>query len=220
MTPIPRVVEENEENELLKMAMMILSLPRPETKAIVVFPGMGEIWRLEHAIQVFSNPVDFGSDYLLIAGCDWKNEKTQPQPTIELVKKSPFILPDCDLKFVHIQEHARHTPDQTGWVVVKIRELEIKSVSLVVSPYHLVRAYLTLLKECIKCDIRIPIIPIPVPISPSTIIPESGADSWTMVDGEAERIKKYQGDNFKNVATFEELKNYLDWLWKQPLLNS
>ncbi len=219
MDSIPRIVEEKPANELFKAATAILSLPRVYTQAITIFPGMGEMWRLEHAVKIFKASANY--QYLLAAGSEWKKEVTPSQPSTELLKSNPYRLSDCDLRHVHIQEHARHTPDQAYWVVQKVKELEIKSLSLVVSPYHLPRAYRTLLKQFIKTgNGYIPIIPIPVPMSPFKIIPESNADSWTMMDGEAERIEKYQGQDFQDVATLPELKTYLDWLWKHPLIQN
>ena len=63
----------------------------------------------------------------------------------------------------------------------------------------------------------IPLIPVPVAISPSELIPESGIDAWASVAGELVRILKYQASG--HVATYQELKDYLSWFWaNSPLI--
>jgi hypothetical protein len=213
MNEIPRIVEEDEKNMVAKMVTMILGLPRPKTEAFTVFPGRGENERLRYAMEVFNRHCSASA--LLVAGTEWKTETTTPQPTIELLRGEPYKARYED--DIHIQYHAHCTPDQTGWVVEKVKELRITSLSLVVTPYHLPRAYLTLLKEFIKQNVPwIPLIPLPVPKAPGAIVPEDNTDAWTLFDGEAERILKYQKQG--DVATLPEIKEYLAWLWKQPLL--
>jgi len=217
MNEIPRIVEEAQKNIVAKMATMILSIPRLETDAITVFPGRGENVRLEYAVKVWQYSQFPGElRFFLVAGTEWKTEAKTPQPTLELLQGNPYNL--RKMAGVYIQYHAHCTPDQTGWVLEKVRACGIKSLSLIAPPYHLPRAYLTLLKELYKQSICIPIIPLPVPTSPDTIVPEDGVDAWTLFDGEAERILKYQEKG--DVATLPELKEYLCWLWKQPLLQN
>ncbi len=212
---IPRIVEAKPENDVAKMMAMILALPRVKTHAVTVFPGQGENCRLESAVKWWKAS---RSNHLFVAGTEWKEEKTTVQPTVALLQAPPYNLSDSDLERTEIQEHAHITPDQTKWVVQMVKKWEIQSIGLVAPTYHVVRAYLTLLKEFLKIGRAIPIIPLPVPISPSTISPENQVDFWTMMDGEIARIIKYQGQDYQNVATLEELKPYLAWLWKQPLL--
>lgn len=212
MKEIPRIVEEMQQNILAKMTTMVLSLPRPLTDAITVFPGRGENERLQHAVKVWE--ADRAMRFFLVAGTKWSTEKTTAQPTMELLSQSQYGLKTTSGVVIH--HHANITTDQTGWVVPKIQELGITSIGLVVTPYHLIRAYLTLLKETLKADLQIPIIPLPVPKAPNVIVPEDNTDAWTLFDGEMERILTYQKKG--DVATLGELKKYLAWLWQHPLL--
>ena len=214
MDQIPRVVGKDLSTELVSMAIMLYSMPRRERncEALLVYPGMGETWRVEEIIRAWNPPRSSCVKYLLIAGTEWHKETTAVRPPIvENLKKPPYYLMDtCG---VHAQYHARHTKDQAEWVVARVQELEIKSLALYVSPYHLLRAYLTLLKTFINQKVeRIPMIPVPVAISPAKIIPETGTDAWSMVQGEMDRIKVYQQKG--DVATLEELQDYLKWLWQ------
>lgn len=212
MQEIPRIVEATQQNDLAKITAMILSLPWPTTDAIAVFPGRGENSRLQHAVNVWE--ANRTTRFFLVAGTKWTAEKTTKQPTVELLSQEQFGLKTTTGVIVHY--HANITTEQTNWVVSRIQELKITSVGLVVTPYHLIRAYLTLLKETLKADIRIPIIPLPVPKAPDAIVPEDNADAWTLFDGEMKRIIQYQEKG--DVATLPELKEYLAWLWQQPLL--
>ncbi len=220
MSRIERVLKPEESTELANMAIMLYSLPRLEKEchALAVYPGMGETWRLEEIISAWHNKREFYAEHLLIAGAEWQKETTAIRPPIiENLKKPPFGL--WRTENVHAQDHARHTKDQAEWLVAKVQELHIESLALFVSPYHLLRAYLTLLKTFINLKVApIEIIPVPVAISPSTIIPETGTDAWALVQGEMVRIKTYQEKG--DVATLPELQEYLGWLWQQPLLQS
>lgn len=214
MQEIPRVVEETQRNILAKMTAMILSLPRVVTDAITVFPGRGENERLQHAVKVWeTNPT---GRFFLVAGTKWTTEKTTAQPTMELLSQEQYGLKTTNGVIIH--NHANITTEQTGWVVLNIQKLGITSIGLVVTPYHLIRAYLTLLKETLKSGIQIPIIPLPVPKAPDALVLEDNTDAWALFDGEMARILTYQEKG--DVATPEELKKYLAWLWKQPLLQN
>jgi len=214
---IERVLEPQETVELTSMAIMLYSIQRVEQQcqALAVYPGMGETWRLTQVISVWQAAFT-SAKYLLVAGTEWKKEKSAIRPPIvENLKKPPFWL--LRTHNVHAQDHARHTKDQAEWIVQKVQELKIESLALFVSPYHLLRAYLTLLKTFISLKVMpIVIIPVPVSIPPREIIPETGTDAWSMVQGEMVRIKTYQEKG--DVATLPELQKYLDWLWEQALL--
>ena len=92
-----------------------------------------------------------------------------------------------------------------------VEALGITSLALTVSPYHLPRVYLTVLKALSRSGIRVPLIPDPVPVSPDTAAPETQATAYDLLPGEAERILRYMNKGW--VATFEELQRYLQWLW-------
>ncbi len=217
MSDIARVVPKDvsSDYDLAAMTMMVYSVPRRQKKcqALVVFPGMGETWRLEQVIAAWENQAVYRARHLLVAGTEWKIETTNIRPPIiKNLKRKPYLL--RRMANVHAQDHAHHTREQAVWVVEMVQKLRIKTLALFVSPYHLLRAYLTLLKTFINVNIPpVKMIPVPVNISPDTIIPETGTDAWSLVQGEMLRIKAYQHKG--DVATLEELQQYLSFLWKE-----
>ncbi|HLC94852.1 MAG TPA: hypothetical protein VJH89_00040 [Patescibacteria group bacterium] len=207
-----RILERNG-SDIIAMTMMLYSLPRREasTESLLVFPGLGETWRLTQAIQCWDTVAT--AKYLLIAGHN-QREKMWASLTLDTLTEPPFNLKRH--KGVYVVSHAEHTKEQAQWVVEKIQELNISSLALFVSPYHLLRAYCTVLRMLIKHGIQIPMIPVPISIAPDTKIPEINASAWDMVQGEVERFSLYQEKD--DVATYDEFKKYITWLWTQKLL--
>jgi hypothetical protein len=211
---VERVVERDESLDLCAMTMMLYSLPRPADRAdaIAVLPGLGETWRLAQAVQAWESSIE--ARHLVVAST-YHAERTQVQPSIENMSQPPVNLRRQE--GVRIQDHAHHTREQADWIVKEVAELDISSMALYISPYHLLRGYCTLLQAFKRSDTPwIPIIPMPVVVSPDTIIPETGVDAWTMIPGETKRILEYQKKG--DVATYQEFQEYLAWLWKQPIL--
>ncbi|MGW0150842.1 hypothetical protein ACWDVU_35285 [Streptomyces sp. NPDC003333] len=115
---------------------------------------------------------------------------------------------------VHVQaEPAPNTGRQAAWVADQVQARGIASLALTVSPYHLARVYLTVLKTFTRRGMRLPIIPLPVAVSPDTPVPETGATAYDLVPGEAKRILAYAEEGW--VATPAELREYLRWLWSR-----
>ena len=213
---VERIVDRDNSADVCAMAMMLYSLPRPieRVDGMAVMPGLGEVWRLADAVKAWERSKTARS---LIVASTYREEKTQIQPTLENMSQPPVNLRKTE--GVHIQDHAHHTKEQVDWLVGKVAELELKSLALFVSPFHMLRAYCTLLKAFDRAQQpMIPIIPMLVAVAPDTVIPETGVDAWGMVAGEIKRIAVYQDQG--DVATYEELRDYLTWLWQQPLLTS
>jgi hypothetical protein len=210
---VQRVIEGDEASMLMSMATLLYGLPRPidRVDAIAVLPGLGESWRIIDGVQAFND--NSSAQHLFIAGIN-DIEKTKVQPTLKNLSMPPFNL--IRTENVHIQENAAHTKAQAEWLVEQVRANSVKSLALFVSPYHLLRAYCTVLKAFTKAGITIPLIPMPVAVNPATIIPETEVDAWTMSNGEKERIIKYQA--LDDVATHQELKDFMAWLCQQPIL--
>lgn len=207
-----RVFEPTEKERLIAAMVGVLTLPRAtkEADALVVFHGMGETIRERSAIKVWETHGN-SARVLLVAG---KHPK----------EKGP--IPDMNLLFYHLsrirgvycQGEAQNTLDQSQWVVDKVLNLGLTSIALFITPYHLFRAYLTLVSTLLHFNLWIPVIPIPAACGLDSFSPETGYQMRSMVTGEVRRIIKYQrrGD----IAGFEILNEYLDWLWKQPILAS
>jgi hypothetical protein len=198
-----RLVPRDMTSDLLSMAMMIYGLPRVPEKAdaLVVFHGLGESWRTVHAIKWWQEK-GCSARFLLVAGSN-KDETTSEILTIECLSGPPFNLQRIEGVYSQIQ--AKNTKIQSDWVYERIVEFEVTSLALFVSSYHLLRAYLTLLKTFLLKGVSIPIIPVPTPISPNSIVPEVGVDFWSLIPGD--------------VAVIEELINYIQWVWQQPIFS-
>ncbi|HKX73177.1 MAG TPA: hypothetical protein VJM32_04155 [Candidatus Saccharimonadales bacterium] len=202
-------------SNLVAMAIWLYSMPRPvsQTDAILVLPGQGEDWRLNDAVAAWNNCPN--ARYLLVAG-NYKGERTWFLPTIEILRER-YGLTRTEGVLIH--PHAHHTKEQSDWIIPTIQELGLTSISLFVSPYHLLRAFCCILKAFTRHDVpQIPMIPVPVLVSPTTPVPETGITGWDLVHGEVERILKYT--EFGDVATPEELMSYLDWLFRQPIITN
>ena len=221
-----RVVEESFASEALAATMHLYSIPRHlagEVDALVVFPGLGEDWRIVEAIRVWNKWVQegrAGDKYFLLAGQN-QNEKTWKRP--DLARLEGFGMLHAGRSNVRIQEHADNTVGQVNFIVGRLDEEEIRSLALFVSPYHLLRAYLTLLRGVQKWlgasdrssgDTHPPVVMIPVPTvtPPYVVSPEVGRRCWDLVAGEYRRIQVYQEKG--DVALFSELRAYLTLLWR------
>lgn len=207
-----RILTDNlPENDMVASAFMLYSLPRIYKKvdAVTVFPGLGENKRIEAAIKIWQDSA-VNARHFLFPGINLK-EKTAEEFSLERLSGSDMGLVRKD--GVIIRLHADHTKDQAEWVRDRVVELKIKSLALCVPAFHGLRAYLTLLKSFLAANVQIPITPVFAEIAPGEKVPEVQADAWSLVPGEIKRIFDYQAKG--DVATFQELKDYLNWLWKQ-----
>ncbi|WP_433281866.1 hypothetical protein [Micromonospora sp. CA-244673] len=194
--------------DVMKALTMILTLPQSaadHVEALVVATGQGEDWRLTHAIRCWeANP---GFRHLLVANGN-PTEETYAEITFDHLRSLGLRR----LSGVCLQaEPAPNTGLQAAWIADEVRARGITSLALAVSPYHLTRAYLTVLKAFARSGTRLPIIPLPVAIPPDTPVPETGATAYELVPGEVKRILTYVGNGW--LATAAELQEYLRWLW-------
>lgn len=192
------------------MAMMLYSIPRRPTDTIATVRGLGEIWRVRTAIEEWKESRT--ARYLLIANSSIK-EKTHEPLSSEVLRKHPFSL--RKLQGVHWQvESGDNTKVQAEWMAERVMTLGLRSITLFVPAYHLLRAYCTILKTFIKHDLCIPLIPAVVQVPLELETPETGVGQWDMATGEVERMVTYQ--KLGDVATAPELRAYLGWLATQP----
>jgi hypothetical protein len=194
--------------DVLRSVTMILTLPAAaaaRADAVAVLTGQGETWRLAHAVTDWeTNPV---RRHLLVATTN-AAEATYTPVTLDALRGLGLRRTDG----VHIQAvAAADTGVQAAWLADRIPEHGIGSLALAVSPYHLPRAYLTVLRACEERGVRVPLLPLPVPVAPAEPVPETGAAAWDMLPGEIRRILDYTDRGW--VAGPEQLRRYLDWLW-------
>lgn len=192
------------------MAVALFTLPQTlDVDAILVLPGMGEWERLRTAIAAWNaNP---RIRYLLVAG-HTKTEDDYAALTVD------YLVAHFGLtrrEGVIIEQHAWSTKDQSDWLVSLVQDagLGITSLALCAPSYHLLRAYLTMLKAFSRFGVPfIPMVPMPVPVSPETVSPLGHAKFWDLMQGEFNRIPTYQKKG--HVATLEELREYIDAMWR------
>jgi hypothetical protein len=198
--------------EVMKAFTMILTMPSSATDrvdTVAVVTGQGEQWRLTSAIQRWQ--ADAGLRHLLVANGN-PAEQTYAEITLDYLRGLGLRRVDG----VVVQaEPAPNTWSQAAWIVGQVQRYGIRGLALVVSPYHLPRAYLTVLKAFLASGVRLPIVPVPAAVPPDTPVPETGATAYDLVPGEVKRILTYMEEGW--VATPEELRHYLHWLWSQQL---
>ena len=151
-----RLVEEDKISEYASAVIAIFSVPRviERVDAITVFPGLGEWWRVKDAINAWEKP-SMVARHLLVVGYN-NREVSYEELTLERLRKRPYYM-QKDEGF-HYTPHAEHTKEQADWVFGQTQTLDIRSQALFVSPYHLTRAYMTLLKSFLVNDIQIPLV--------------------------------------------------------------
>lgn len=108
---------------------------------------------------------------------------------------------------VHFQGRASNTKMQSRWVAKTLGELNIRTVRLNVSFYHLPRAIMTNLPQLklLGLDNSVAMLPWSTEELPDDLVPEFGDTIEQHIPGEVERILKYQGD----VASWDDLYLYL-----------
>ncbi|GAB7036289.1 hypothetical protein JCM9533A_01360 [Catenuloplanes niger JCM 9533] len=215
-TTTPRIVRDDDLGDVpagrmldvMRAMTAVLSLPQAAAEradALIVPSGQGEEWRITHAIRLWETRPELR--LLLIA-----NGNPAETTYDEL---SPGYLRGLGLRRwdgVHVQaEPAPNTALQAGWIADRVAELGISGFGLCVSPYHLLRAYLTVLKALDRRGLRVPVWPVPVAVSPDARVPETGATAYELLPGEIQRILTYADRGW--LATPAELRAYLGWLW-------
>ncbi|WP_433222926.1 hypothetical protein ACQP00_24790 [Dactylosporangium sp. CS-047395] len=194
--------------DVLRAVTMILTLPSAaaqRAEGLAVLTGQGETWRLTHAIADWeANP---GRRHLLIATTN-EAERTSAPVTLDTLR----ALGLRRTAGVRIQPvPAAHTAVQAEWLAGQVDAHGITALALAVSPYHLPRAYLTVLRACERRGLHVPLLPAPTAVPPATPVPESGATAWDLVPGEVRRILEYTDRGW--IAAPDELRRYLDRLW-------
>lgn len=194
--------------DVIRATTAVLSLPQSavdSADALIVPSGQGEEWRITHAIRLWeANP---RLRLLLIANGN-PAEVTYDELTLDYLRGLGLRR----TAGVHVQtEPAPNTALQAAWIAERVHALRIDGFGLVVSPYHLVRAYLTVLKALDRAGLRVPMWPVPVAVSPEVRVPETGANAYDLLPGEVTRILTYMDRGW--IASTGELRSYVRWLW-------
>jgi hypothetical protein len=214
--PLPRAPSENDITgldsamllELSSAVLAILTMPAADCgrlDAVVVPTGQGEEVRLRHAITLWeSSPA---MRFLLIANGN-PAENTYAKLSFDYLRGLGLRRREG----VRVQaEPAPNTGLQADWIAECVATLGLRDLGLVVSPYHLPRAYLTVLQKLRERDIRLPMFPVPVPVAPHQPVPETGGTAYELWPGEMLRLLRYTANGW--VAPPDVLRDYLVWLW-------
>lgn len=216
--PLPRVVPAADLTAVTTRGLMdvmtaftaILALPASaadRVDALAVPTGQGEEWRLTHAIDRWQARPEI--NHLLVANGN-PREATYRELTLPYLRD----LGLSRLDGVLLQTGpAPHTGLQAAWIADRVGELGITSLGLTVSPYHLPRVYLTVLRALDERGLRIALVPDPVTVPPHTAVPETHATAYDLLPGEAARIVRYADSGW--LASLDDLKRYLRWLWSE-----
>lgn len=214
---VPRATTNNGVS-LQALLTYALALPRPINQCDALFTphGLGENNRITHTLNVWQKGV---ANHLLVAGCHVRDYDAFEMSTRSLAKRFGLTR----TRNVHTQTYALHTRDQTDWGAAQCKEHGISSVALMCPSYHMLRQLLTMHGSLRRVGLRIPVIPVPLHLPPSSLAPatiagETRVTGINMVDGELDRIKRYQKKG--DVATEQEYLDYLEWLWKQPIIQN
>lgn len=193
--------------------MLVYSLPRIQGQdAIAGLAGLGEQERVSDVLRTWEDPYS-PARFCLIAGHNTR-EKTVYSLAIPDLQRQFGV---CKVKGLFTQLHAEHTKHQAEWLAGQILEHGIRSLCLYLPAYHMLRAWRTVIKQVVFTQgIQIPILPVPLTVSPFALIPEYESEESVskvdMISGELERIRLYEAKG--DVATFDETLQYLEWLWE------
>lgn len=179
--------------------------------AVIVMTGLGEHQRIIQAIKLWDSG-RYSNRFLLITG-DNPHERTAETFSVPRLQESPFNLQHSEGVIVDT-DHGGNTKIQAQWITQQVDALGIKSALVVTSSYHMVRAYLTLLKSFADANILVRLYPVLAEYNLDATSPEYEVPMWNLVAGEVERIIQYQTKG--DVATLDELKTYLRWLHTPP----
>lgn len=202
-----------EADQAAALAMLVYSLPRMQGQdAIAGLAGLGEQERVSEVLRIWESP-GTSARYCLIAGFNMQERAAFSLAIPDLQQKFGV----CKVKGLKTQLHADHTKHQAEWLAKQIQEHGITSVRLYLPAYHLLRAWRTVIEQVVfMWGIRIPILPVPLSVSPFAPIPEyepeESLSKWDMIPGELERIRRYEAKG--DIATFDETLRYLEWLWE------
>jgi hypothetical protein len=175
--------------------------------AIVAMTGLGEHRRIIQAIKAWDSG-KFSSRFLMITG-DNPHERTAERFNVYRLQEPPFNLQHREGVIVDT-DHGGNTKIQSEWVVQQSKRLAVSSAIIVTSSYHMVRAYLTVLKSSTDANVPIRLYPMLAEYNLDATSPEFNVPMWDLIGGEVERIIRYQAKG--DVATLRELKEYLMWL--------
>jgi len=144
-----RINKLGSKEEILALAMFIYSIPRglaDRADALVAYSGMGEDERIIEPIKIWQSK-KAPARFLLLPGHN-QDEKTWVSMDKNTLSRPPYSLKNYD--GVLMQTHSKNTKTQAEWVYEQAIKNNISSIAVFDTPFHLLRAYLTLLNVFLK----------------------------------------------------------------------
>lgn len=217
---IPRVADEVDDNAMvMSLTMRVLTTKwKPSAvDAIAPLSGQDDLKRFKEPIKIFNR----SAAKFLIVGRAKKDEETfHPLHQAGLVRH-------CGLRRLDgfiTTDHLDNTGDQVQWVMKTADLLQVESLALFTSPYHIFRAFGTAIQTLGEDESNwIPILPIftgelddPVPELVKQGLPYYGYD---MVANEIKRYFTYSDKARINpatgkpdVASLNRIDRFLNWM--------
>lgn len=202
-----RVMSMNQDAGLVAMALMISNIPNTtnfQPEALVTLPGMGEKHRVDLVLDLWDNKNYSSARALLIPGASEKIDDNFSDRAKQYTSG--------DYEDIYNSPYAANTLEQMSWIMAKTEELDIDSIILYAPAYHLIRAYLTLIKSMLKVGRFIAVVPQALVVSPYNPVPlANNTPAWQLIPSEVARIIAYQKKG--DVASIDELVDYLAFLY-------
>ena len=116
-----------------------------------------------------------------------------------------------------------NTKEEARWAADVVKDRGLHSVACITSHEHGLRVMLTFIKQFALRDLaRIPILLVNMSLrtNANRIVSDGengnpASRGWDYYSGEAKRFKEWTGKG--DLATFEEFRDYYDWLFDQPI---
>lgn len=177
-----RILKPTFEGNLALASFLLGSIRYPETvDAVICFPGEGENKRQDFAEMMVSEfRKNKPGTFFLVAGFGSRHKGYRIEGAIQ-------------------QKVASNTFEQAVWAVEKMSQLSIGKAIIVTATYHMLRAYLTMLRQLDKQGFSASLFP--APVLPINIFFEKDR-----MEAEILRIKEYQEKG--DVASLESLIMY------------
>ncbi len=182
---------------------MVFSGPLLQADAIVLLAGEDTPARAKTAVELFRS----GAAPVIVA-TGGRHEPPRHQSAEHIAPEflGGGVAPDR----IFFEDKSLNTAQQAVNVVGIVKAQKWKRVLLVVSPYHLPRAFLTFLTALQRAHLAETVRLVPVPANNpmwSTPAWQGGESRLALFDDELEKCERYLGD----VATFAEGIAYLNW---------
>lgn len=148
----------------------VFGLPRAGRKCQALYApqGQGEIERVDEAFYLWETTP--AMQHLLIAGGNPDEEGTLSAEQLE----KRFKI--SQRTGVRVQDAAQHSRAQVDWAASICGEKDIRDLAVLAPPYHLLRQMLMMYSALRRQGILIPLIPVPLRVTPGNITARTTPD--------------------------------------------